>query len=299
MLALQGDDTLRYLRDDLREAGLDPPDRWAGGREARMFVRDMGFLDEFAGAPSDRRDPELVVAGPPDLPPLHDYQERIVTQIDTLLFGGEPHPRGLISLPTGAGKTRVAIQALVNALSSQRLGSPVLWLAPSDELCEQAVQCWSEVWRAFGSRGELRIGRLWGPSNEVPEADGSTQVVVATVDKLRHRLDAADYAYLADATCVIIDEAHTASTPEYTTALRWLGISAAGGTRVTRAPLLGLTATPFRGTSEEETKRLVSRFGGRRLDRVFGDEDDYEATYRVLQQMGVLSRVDGRVLETE
>jgi superfamily II DNA or RNA helicase len=297
MLAVQGDDALRYLRDDLRDAGLEPPDRWAGSRIARTFVRDLGFPDGFAGAPLGRRDPELVVPGPPNLPPLHEYQKRIVHQIHNLLFDTDEHPRGLISLPTGAGKTRVAIQALVEALSTSGLGSPVLWIAPSDELCEQAVQTWSEVWRACGPMKELRIGRLWG-TNEVPEAIGSSQVVVATVDKLRHRVDSNDYKWLSEATCVVIDEAHTATTPEYTRILQWLDISARGRTRTTRAPLLGLTATPFRGRSEEETKRLISRFGGRRLDRIFGDDDDYSATYRVLQEMGVLSQVDGEELET-
>ena len=297
VLSVQGDDTLRYLRDDLRDAGLEPPDRWAGSQMARAFVRDLGFPDEFAGAPAERRDPELAVPGPPNLPPLHEYQSRIVGLIRELLFSAEEHPRALISLPTGAGKTRVATQALVEALSTGGLGSPVLWIAPSDELCEQAVQTWSELWRAYGAMDELRIGRLWGP-NEVPEAPGGRQVVVATADKLRYRVDSDEYGWLSEATCVVIDEAHTATTPEYTKVLQWLDISSRGRARTTRAPLLGLTATPFRGTSEEETKRLIGRFGGRRLDRVFGDSDDYEATYRVLQEMGVLSRVDGEELET-
>ena len=297
MLAVQGDDTLRYLRDDLRDAGLEPPDRWAGSRAARTFVRDLGFADDFAGALAERRDPELVVPGPPDLPPLHEYQQKIVDQIHDLFVDADEHPRGLISLPTGAGKTRVAVQALVEALSRRGLGSPVVWIAPSDELCEQAVQTWSEVWRAYGSMEELRIGRLWGP-NEVPESVGGSQVVVATVDKLRNRVDSAQYDWLSEATCVVVDEAHIATTPEFTEVLQWLGISARGRTRTTRAPLLGLTATPFRGTSEEQTRRLITRFGSRRLDRVFGESDDYGATYRVLQDMGVLSRVDGEELET-
>lgn len=297
MLAVHGDDTLRYLRDDLRDAGLEPPDRWAGSRIARTFVRDLGFPDDFAGAASERRDPELVVPGPANLPPLHEYQRKIVEQIHGLLFGADDHPRGLISLPTGAGKTRVAIQALVEALSTRGLGSPILWIAPSDELCEQAVQTWSEVWRACGSIEELRIGRLWS-TNEVPETVGGSQVVVATADKLRYRVDSDKYKWLSEATCVIVDEAHTATTPEYTRVLQWLDISARGRTRTTRAPLLGLTATPFRGTSEEETRRLINRFGGRRLDKVLVDDGDYGATYRVLQEMGVLSQVDGEELET-
>jgi superfamily II DNA or RNA helicase len=297
MLVVQGDDALHFLRDDLRGAGLEPPDRWAGTREARAFVRDLGFPDEFAGAPAARRDPEHVVLGPPDLKQLHDYQASIVAEVDKLISGAEEHPRGLISLPTGAGKTRVAVEALVRALSEGRIGSPILWIAQSDELCEQAVQAWSEVWRAIGTIDELRIGRLW-QTNEVPESIESRQVVVATIDKLRGRVDSDDYTWLADATCVVVDEAHSAITPEYTRVLRWLGISASGRTMTTRVPLLGLTATPFRGKSRDETERLVNRFGGRRLDRLVAADDDYEAMYRQLQEMKVLSQVDGEELET-
>ena len=298
MFVVHGDDTLRTVRDDLRAAGLQPPSRWAGSGEARAFVRDMGFRDEFAGAPAEQRDRELVVLGPPDLRPLHDYQTRIVTEVDKLLSGNDEHPRGLISLPTGSGKTRVAVQALVQALVEGRLATPVLWIAQSDELCEQAVQSWSEVWRAIGTVDQLRIGRLWGESNEVPEADGTRQVVVAGIDKLRNRINSPAYRWLADATCVLIDEAHAAIAPEYTDVLRWLGISAAGRARATRAPLIGLTATPFRGVSKEETERLVARFGGRRLDRLEAPEGDYEAMYRELQALGVLAHVDGEELET-
>lgn len=297
-LVVHGEAVLHQLRDDLREAGLQPPERWKGSREARAFVRDLGFPVEFAGAPFARLDPELVVLGPPDLPELHDYQRQIVSEIDALLEGDEESRRGLLSLPTGAGKTRVAVQALVEALSSERLPSPVLWVAQSEELCEQAVQTWSEVWRALGSMQELRIGRLWGGANEVQEATDASQVVVATVDKLRYRVESPEYEWLAEASCVVIDEAHGATTPEYTMVLTWLGIRQVGRTTTTRVPLIGLTATPFRGTSKEQTERLVGRFGGRRLDRVFGIEDDYAAMYRELQRMGVLSSVDGEELET-
>jgi superfamily II DNA or RNA helicase len=298
VLVVQGYDVLRYLKEDLQAEGLEPPGQWAGGRDARGFVRDLGFADEYAGAPHARRDRELVVLGPPNLKPLHDYQERIVEQVDRLLAADDPHPRGLISLPTGSGKTRVAVEALVRALVDHRLASPVLWIAQSDELCEQAVQSWSEVWRAIGTTDELRIGRLWGPTNEVPEAEAGHQVVVGGIDKLRHRVDDPAYGWLAGATCVVVDEAHTAITPEYTQVLRWLGISAAGRAQATRVPLLGLTATPFRGVSREETERLVNRFGGRRLDRLDAPEGDYEAMYRELQEMGVLAAVDGEELET-
>ena len=62
--------------------------------------------------------------------------------------------------------------------------SPLLWIAQTEELCEQAVQSWGELWRAFGPAGEaLTISRLWG-GYEATEVDRGSQVVVATIQKL-------------------------------------------------------------------------------------------------------------------
>jgi superfamily II DNA or RNA helicase len=56
--------------------------------------------------------------------------------------------------------------------------------------------------------------------------------------------------------------------------------------------MLGLTATPYRGNTEE-TRRLVARFGGSRLDDgVLGDDP-----YAELQKMGVLAEVEHDLLE--
>jgi superfamily II DNA or RNA helicase len=56
--------------------------------------------------------------------------------------------------------------------------------------------------------------------------------------------------------------------------------------------LIGLTATPFRG-GVDETRRLVTRFGGQRLDSVESLGGD---AYRTLQELGVLARVEHSLL---
>lgn len=290
VLVVHGFATLQHLKPDLEAAGLNPPTRWAGSLAARRFVRDLGFDDAFAGTPGTKRDPILQVPGPSQLPPLHDYQKEMVGAIRNLLRKDESDPRGLLSLPTGAGKTRVAVQALIEAMKDGDVRSPVLWLAQTDELCEQAVESWREVWRAEGSSEDLTLSRLWGP-NEIEEFGDNPQIVVATPDKLRARLDDGSYDWLSLAACVVVDEAHGATTKEYTRVLEWQGIVTRGATTKTRCPLIGLTATPFRGTSVEETKRLALRFGTRRLDFGMGDEP-----YRTLQDRGILARVEGEVL---
>ena len=56
----------------------------------------------------------------------------------------------MVTLPTGAGKTRVAVEAVVSWRPPRRLTGPIVWIAQSEELCEQAVQAWAYVWRAIG-----------------------------------------------------------------------------------------------------------------------------------------------------
>ena len=287
-LAVYGVDVLRDLRRELAERGLQPPTQWAASSAALAFVRRLGFPREFAGFENPGRSPLLEVEGPPDVPPLHDFQRSIVDEFRSLL-NGKGGTRGLLSLPTGAGKTRVAVDALIEAVEHDGLGGPILWITQSDELCEQAVQTWSFVWRGLGpSRARLTISRLWA-NNEAEPAEGSTHVVLATIQKLQGCFDDPEYEWLSQAGCVVIDEAHHSVAPSYTQLLSWLGLGRRRGTR----PLVGLTATPFRGSSAEESKRLVDRYGARRLDAIaFGDEDAYPE----LQARGILAEVRHQVL---
>ena len=284
--AAYGVEILQMLKEDLSVGGLEIPQQWAGGYFTRRFVTTLGFEREYAGFRRADREPAMDIDGPPDLPPLHDFQAVIVQRIQGLVQG-TGRRRGLISLPTGAGKTRVATEALVRALRDGALDGPILWVAQSDELCEQAVQTWSDIWRGVGTRKRLRINRLWA-SNEADFVEDGPQVVVATIDKLQNCINSREYEWLSQAACVVIDEAHSSITKEYTALLVWQGLTRS----VDRAPLIGLTATPFRG-GLEETQRLASRYAMNRLDDgVLGD-----SPYATLQQMGVLAEVDHELLE--
>jgi len=290
-VSVHGYSALSELRQELDDEGLEPPRVWAGASEARRFVESLGFPPEYAGSPGNARPPKLEVPGPIVLPELHDYQRRIVDSLHTLI-GQTGRRRGLISLPTGAGKTRVAVQGLIELACMNALAGTVVWIAQSDELCEQAVQSWAEVWRALGPPGQLVLSRFWGPNDVDEVPDARMQVVVATIDKLGPATGKPQYDWLTKPSLIVIDEAHGSISQSYSEALRWLG----GDERVTRVatPLIGLTATPYRGTNEAETKQLVSRYDGCRLDDgVFGDVDPF--TY--LQGMGVLAGVSQHLLK--
>lgn len=286
--AVHGVGLLRQLRPVLEERGLTPPREWTGRRASREFVTGLGFPAEWAGFPTSERPAIQVIDGPVDLKPLHDYQLFVTERIKALL-AGIGKDRGVVSLPTGAGKTRVTVEALVDEIASGRVRGPLVWIAQSDELCEQAAETWTYVWRAKGPASPMSLGRLWG-SNEVSEEPGTFQLVIATVDKLASVADRGGYDWLTDPTVIVVDEAHTSIAASYTKVLEWMG---RGRSRKEFRPLIGLTATPFRGTSTDETTRLVNRYDGNRLDRgAFGDDP-----YGELQDMGVLATVRQTLLD--
>jgi len=300
VLATHGPHALRELREVLDAQGLQPPHRWTGSGTALAFVRDIGFPDEFAGSSSGRRDDWETVPGPTRLPELHDFQQALQSDLQQVLEGKHDRPRAVLSLPTGAGKTRVTVQALVNFVLSKD-GSPlVLWLAQQDELCEQAVRSFQQVWAAEGREGvELRVSRLWGGiGSRISGLESGPQVVVATIQTLNNRFDYHSLSWLSRPDAVVIDEAHRGITRSYTSLLRWLDElrPAAKQTQYNESiPILGLSATPFRGFDDDETERLANRFGG----RLIPGPSEQLSIHMKLQNIGVLARVQHELLRSE
>lgn len=292
-IAVHGVEVLRALKPDLERVGLEPPSRWAGGQDALEFTRDLGFGPEFAGTPGTVRDPYMDVERPPLLPDLHDFQGRMKDRMKAVLAGGGER-RGLLAMPTGAGKTRVAVQGAVEHFASTDRPLVALWVAQKDELCEQAVQTWAYVWREIGPRGRpMRISRLWS-GNEAELFPDDPHVVVASIQKLGHVIEKTAYEWLSKADMLIIDEAHGSTEKSYTELLKWLGNQPPTATAtVTRCPMVGLTATPFRGINETETDRLARRYGRYRIDHGVLAPDPYPE----LQEMGVLARARHEILD--
>jgi superfamily II DNA or RNA helicase len=81
----------------------------------------------------------------------------------------------LIAIPTGAGKTRLVVETLVDWLNSRKQDSPeqqknskfIIWLAHSHELCEQAIDAFKQIYHAKGKTA-LNIHRFFGAGGELP-----------------------------------------------------------------------------------------------------------------------------------
>ena len=278
---------------------LDPPKQWAGSPRAVEFVRSLGFGEEWAGERNSRRDPYVDVDGPYSLPELHDYQRRVVENVRRLIHsnGEFGERRGMVSMPTGSGKTRVAVQSIVESIRDDGFKGGILWVADRDELCEQAVEAWRQVWSSEGAQGvRLRISRMWAGQRQ-PSLTGDVNVIVATIQTLSAKMSRQpdSYGFLVEFKLLVFDEAHRSVAPTFTSVMEDLGLTR---WRRTHEPLLiGLTATPYRGHDERETARLVRRYSSNRFDEGAFASDDPEAVIQELQSMRVLARAEHSIIK--
>ncbi|MFI8997906.1 DEAD/DEAH box helicase [Streptomyces sp. NPDC053542] len=281
-----GESVLRVHAKDIAARYVNAPRHFDGGSSALRFVTDLGFPDSFAGARVPSPPARMEAQGPTTFPALHSYQERLASKLTDLLTLPTPQ-RAMLALPTGAGKTRVTAEGVIRWI--REVGTPrgpILWIAQTEELCEQAVQSWKFVWEKVGADHPLVIDRLWNSNSATPVSD-RPHLVVATDAKLRLCLRTDEYAWLREASLVLADEAHVAIARQYTEIFEQLGLTH----RETSRHLIGLTATPFRN-DVELTRRLAQRFGNRRLDDgVFVGEP-----IPSLQDLGVLAQVVHREL---
>lgn len=295
VLAQFGPTSLTEIKGALSQEGLKPPSRW-NTAEARAFVASIGFPEEFATSPDVQRDAEEYISGPIDLPPLHDFQEEVLAGISTLTTSGTSRRRAVVSLPTGGGKTRVTVEAAVLlVLKPEGNNRSVIWVAQTDELCEQAVQAFRQVWLNLGAKQtDLRIVRLWGGNpNPSIQAMDKPVVVVASIQTLNARMGTVGLACLQNPGLVVVDECHHAITPSYSNLLRFLDAEAPkmGASPKDEPPILGLSATPFR-TNDDESRWLARRFDNRWLP------SNQEDLHRRLRLQGVLAEVISEALDS-
>src|SRR5208282_1077462 len=103
-----------FREGDIRKAvgdaaGVDVPDRWHPGKPAAIeFVTATGFPSELVGLPTEDGLPDYeLLEGRFALQPLREFQMEVKTGLDRVL--GDPGKRAIVTLPTGGGKTRVAV----------------------------------------------------------------------------------------------------------------------------------------------------------------------------------------------
>ncbi|HYB98815.1 MAG TPA: DEAD/DEAH box helicase [Candidatus Limnocylindrales bacterium] len=263
------------LRDpDARRELLDllPPDiaetlaAVLGGHspDAYAFLRNLRIpkgshkerlIFDFFGVPPTPVDP--IEQRPAIGESVCDYalfaHQRVAVRKAQLFLRSSPH-RVLLHMPTGAGKTRTAMHLVANELRG-REPCLTVWLAYSEELCDQAASEFEAAWKALGDR-PIRIYRYWGTrSLSIPDVHDGFMVAGLGKTYATAKRDMDFIVRLADrASLVIIDEAHQAIAESYRLVLEVL---------VDRNPgskLLGLTATPGRTWNDPDKDIELANF---------------------------------------
>ncbi len=186
--------------------------------------------------------------------PMYPYQEAIVRKVNALI--GDAKPSCLIHLPTGAGKTRTAMNIVSEHLRQNPKGL-VLWLADTEELCAQAAAEFSKAWSALGSR-EIKLYGFYSDA-DISLGGIDSGFLVASLQKLNATRKSDTqilYQMLRQhVTLIVFDEAHKAIAPTYKQTVNdMLGDN-------NQAFLLGLSATPGRSIDgQTEADQQLSAF---------------------------------------
>jgi DNA or RNA helicases of superfamily II len=239
---------------------------------------------------------------------LHKYQKNIKDRAIQYLLSTEHSNRLLIHMPTGAGKTKTAMEILSDYLRSRSVlggfdkSAFIIWLAHSKELCDQAYESFSHTWKLRGDT-EINSFKLYGESkidNNIFNVE--TSIIFVGFQKFNSILSSKDQETVAlkkhiidNVKLVIVDEAHKSLAATYENTINSLTERYAG------VQLIGLTATPGRTASKKDVENdLLAHFYN---STKVGITDDYgieiENPIHFLQDLGVLAEIEREELMTE
>lgn len=227
---------------------------------------------------------------------LYPYQLRLKNRLVRSLASGDE--RILVHMPTGAGKTRTCVEGIIDYWRSfaDRSGF-IVWLAHSEELCEQAVETFVKIWAERGDEN-LEIFRLWG-NHEAPNFRAKNGFIVASLQRL-HAMRTSSSNQIFEAfselkekcKLIVIDEAHKAIAPTYKASTEFIS-----NPKTTK--IIGLTATPGRGIEEGETGELVDFFNRNKITLTDDTGKDIENPINFLQDQKYLSKVVRREIASD
>lgn len=211
---------------------------------------------------------------------LKDYQFGAYT--DCLKELEKERSRFVLQMPTGSGKTRTIMEVIAQYLNQMEAGTMVVWLAHSQELCDQSLACFKEVWRHVGHH-QVRVVASWGSNSMLPYESSERSFVVASFQGLYSLLkkDKISFRESKDRIAlVIVDEAHKVIAPTYKEVTKALLGS--------RTHVIGLTATPGRSASELDENKELSDFFFNTIISLTPPK--HESVIGWLQSKGVLSQ---------
>lgn len=225
--------------------------------------------------------PSCLAVRPPYI--LFPHQRKASLQVREMLSGR--NARVLLHMPTGAGKTRTAMTTIADVLRGLPDGQVVVWLAHSEELCDQAADEAAKAWSAIGSR-ELTIYRHYGDHRIGDFAKVTDGIIIAGLqrlyrDSLNRQGEILELSRRVK--LIVMDEAHQATAPTYSHLINLLQ-------RRQETGILGLSATPGRSRTDVDADLKLAAFFNCRKVRL--EVQGYESPIDWLVAEGYLAKTD-------
>ena len=259
---------------------------WGQNKACKDLLHAFNLSEDFLPHRAQKR--EISFYSSPEFI-LHDYQDDIKKQTSKFLLSDKQ--KLMIQLPTGAGKTSMTIESIIDFFRLSQENNPyVVWMAHTDELCEQAISAFDRAWKNKGTF-EVNLVRLWGgnvgdfkriekPSFIVTSFQSAYSMIKTPKDNVF-----SNYNFISGKTSLlVVDEAHMSLAETYNSAINLFLNS--------RSKLIGLTATPGRhgvDGDNEETLELAN-FYDKNIINMNHFSDDLTPV-QFLQSRGILSEV--------
>ena len=295
-----------FPKDYLKSLGFDTSDINTAydeaaklyGRNQERFVQDNLIEEKYIyEVPHDSREnfeyalPEYGKCNGTMAYP-HTYQFDLKQRL-SLHFRNKRDSNILVTMPTGAGKTVLAMEFVVDLFRSHFHESGkslnIGWFVDRKELCEQSLQSFLKIWKQKGDR-PVRANRYFDKFDEIDYSE-SDSITFGTFSLINARIDSSEILeFLRTIDVLIIDEAHAAGAFTYERVLAKHRMLRPDSSRI------GLTATPFR-MDDSEFRTLKDMF-----QTYFQLQDGNQivnSPIEFLQKNKYLASVDHHILNAE
>ena len=226
---------------------------------------------------------------------LEEFQIRIKDQLIKQITNNKL--KALIHMPTGSGKTRTVLTSLIeyNLKTKFFHNSFLIWIAHSDELCDQSKDAFAEIWNSYGTT-DIPLIRLKNQSLEQIKSHDKG-VIITTYAKLHRMRVSAEGSRILEyirtkSKFIVSDEAHMVPAKTFRDSVEFI-------TKIDFTMLIGLSATPG-GYYIDQTEVLANYFLKNKISVTDENNKNLEGDepIKYLQKIEVLAKIKARQIAT-
>jgi len=242
----------------------------------KIFKKFFAIPGEYLPQKKDKSSKIETFSSCESLDELFDYQFEISSKIKDFIDSDDKST--IVQMPTGSGKTRTALDSIVETCIHQK--NKIVWLAHSEELLEQAIQTLKKIWGQKGDR-DIKIGRLWGSISPDEEHLDSDFLFIGFMKFVGLKKDFDFFSEIKNNVNIfVVDEAHKSVSTSLGRIIEELLENSS-------SKIIGLTATPGRSFEDSfENRKLVGLYKRIITSDILGNN-----AISLLQSRGILSNL--------